>query len=89
MRTFLRLFASSLFFIASAAMAAVDLVGDDTDLFTRNPNIPSQIPNVLILLDNSPNWARQSENWPAVSDTDCPGWTGNTQGDLLTPKPWS
>jgi Tfp pilus tip-associated adhesin PilY1 len=83
MKTLLRLFASALLLFVSPAMAAVDLVGDDTDLFTRNPNIPSQIPNVLIVLDNSPDWSRQSEGWPSVVDTDCntAGITGNTQGD--------
>lgn len=70
--------------------AATDLVGDDTDLFMTNPNIPSQIPNVLIILDNTSNWAAQNQAWPAVVDEDpiianrCTEFLtglGNQQGD--------
>ena len=36
--------------------AVFDPVNDDTDLFRNNPNIPSERPNVLIVLDNTANW---------------------------------
>lgn len=39
------------------AHGAFDPVNDDTDLFRNNPNIPSERPNVLIILDNSANWS--------------------------------
>jgi Tfp pilus tip-associated adhesin PilY1 len=62
---------------------AVDLVGDDTDLFMVNPNIPVTVPNVLIILDNTSNWSAQSQNWPSTIDPVCSGVgiTGNQQGD--------
>jgi type IV pilus assembly protein PilY1 len=65
------------------AQAAIDLVGDDTDLFTVNPNIPQQVPNVLIVLDNTTNWARQAQQWPDIVDPVCTAnnISGNQQGD--------
>src|SRR3954462_15403641 len=39
------------------ARAVFDPVNDDTDLFRNNPNIPSERPNVLIILDNTANWS--------------------------------
>ena len=78
------------FLLAGVLMAAavpgwpaVDLVGHDTDLFTTNPNIPAQVPNVLIVLDNTSNWSRQSQHWPSMVDAACTaaGITGNQQGD--------
>ncbi len=65
------------------AQAGIDLVGDDTDLFTVNPDIPVQVPNVLIILDNTSNWSAQSQNWPSTVDPVCSaaGITGNQQGD--------
>ena len=68
---------------AAPARAAVDLVGDDTDLFTRNPNIASQIPNVLLIVDNTSNWSNASQHWPAMVDPVCTavGITGSQQGD--------
>src|SRR5438309_11777867 len=71
MKKLLSLLASLLLVSAAPAMAAIDLVGDDTDLFTVNPNIPSQIPNVLIILDNTSNWASNDQNWPQVVDAAC------------------
>src|SRR5258706_12881723 len=41
----------------TAPYAVFDPVNDDTDLFRNNPNIPSERPNVLIILDNSANWS--------------------------------
>ena len=42
------IFAAMLLAAATAVMGAgIDLVGDDTDLFTTNPAIPAQVPNVL------------------------------------------
>lgn len=77
------LLASLAIFFPLAALAAVDLVNDDTDLFTVNPNIPSQVPNVLIVVDNTSNWSRASQHWPSTVDADCvaAGITGNQQGD--------
>lgn len=65
------------------ALAAIDLVGDDTDLFMFNPTVPSTIPNVLIILDNTSSWSRQSQQWPPMTDPVCleAGITGNQQGD--------
>ena len=42
----------------SVLQAAFDPVNDDTDIFLANPNLASDRPNILILLDNTANWAR-------------------------------
>lgn len=55
----------------SAMAAGVDLVGDDTDLFTTNPNIPAQVPNVLFIVDNTSNWARNNNGWTGALDSAC------------------
>src|SRR3954462_11314341 len=84
MKTWLKSFMNAvvgvLVCVAAPAWPAIDLVGHDTDLFTTNPNIAAQVPNVLIVLDNTSNWSRQSEGWPAIVDAACTR-TGNTQGD--------
>ena len=51
------LLALSLLAFCSAPYAVFDPVNDDTDLFRNNPNIPSERPNVLIILDNTANWS--------------------------------
>jgi type IV pilus assembly protein PilY1 len=78
----------SLFWLALLAAgpalgAGVDLVGDDTDLFTTNPSIPAEVPNVLIVLDNTSNWSQQAQHWPSTMDPACvtAGMSGNQQGD--------
>ena len=47
----------ALIFPVAPVYGAFDPVNDDTDLFRNNPNIPSERPNVLIILDNSANWS--------------------------------
>ncbi|MBF0357983.1 MAG: hypothetical protein HQL70_05200 [Magnetococcales bacterium] len=41
---------------------AFDPVNDDTDLFLTNPNVASDRPNVLIILDNTANWNQAFSN---------------------------
>lgn len=65
----------------SAAWGAADLVGDDTDLFTVNPAIKSEIPNILIVVDNTANWSNNAAGWGADSACVAVGITGTTQGD--------
>ncbi|MBF0192445.1 MAG: hypothetical protein HQL99_15100 [Magnetococcales bacterium] len=48
---------------AGDAWAVFDPVNDDTDLFLSNPNVASDRPNVLIILDNTANW-----NQPFVNE---------------------
>jgi type IV pilus assembly protein PilY1 len=37
---------------------------EDIDLFVGNSGTSSGNPNILIVLDNTSNWARQSQQWP-------------------------
>ena len=58
---------AALFASCGSVMATgVDLVGDDTDLFTTNPNIPAQVPNVLIVIDSTANWNRSVPTLPGA-----------------------
>src|SRR3954471_6464301 len=60
----LRMFFAALLAGCGSAMAAgVDLVGDDTDLFTTNPAIPAQVPNVLFVVDNTASWDNAANGW--------------------------
>lgn len=42
---------------------------EDIDIFVGNTGSSATNPNILIVLDNTPNWSRQSQKWP-----------GDTQG---------
>lgn len=53
----------TLFVFPSFLRAGFDPVNDDTDLFLSNPNVTSDRPNVLIVLDNTANW-----NQPFVNE---------------------
>jgi type IV pilus assembly protein PilY1 len=47
------------------AMSASNISAEDIDLFMGiDPTDSDNRPNVLIVLDNSTNWARQSQQWP-------------------------
>ena len=65
------LFAALFACCGSALAAGVDLVGDDTDLFTTNPNIAAQVPNVLFVLDNTASWDRNNNGWNQGLDAGC------------------
>ncbi|HEY9268154.1 MAG TPA: PilC/PilY family type IV pilus protein [Methylotenera sp.] len=39
-------------------------VAEDIDIFTGDSGGTAERPNVLIVLDNTSNWARQSQQWP-------------------------
>lgn len=61
--TFLKtILALALTMFCATAPAVFDPVNDDTDLFRNNPNIPSERPNVLIVLDNTANWNTAFDN---------------------------
>src|SRR6266571_856201 len=36
--------------------AAFDPIGEDIDIFLANPSFTAQLPNVLLMLDNTANW---------------------------------
>lgn len=38
--------------------AEFDPVNDDTDIFLANPDVPTNRPNVILILDNTANWSR-------------------------------
>jgi len=45
-------------------LLATQSSAEDIDLFTTAVSGTAAAPNVLILLDNSPNWSRSSQHWP-------------------------
>src|SRR3546814_9015707 len=56
-----------LFRSAVSAITALTLrvaILEDIDLFSVDDGSQVDAPNVLIVLDNSANWSRQSQQWP-------------------------
>ena len=47
-----------------AATLAPRALADDIDIFLGTSGGGGDAPNVMILLDNSPNWSRASQHWP-------------------------
>src|SRR3546814_12571474 len=53
--------------LAVPAITALTLrvaIPEDIDLFSVDDGSQVDAPNVLIVLDNSANWSRQSQQWP-------------------------
>ncbi|HEY9210705.1 MAG TPA: PilC/PilY family type IV pilus protein [Methylotenera sp.] len=48
----------------SFALNPLGTVAEDIDIFTGASAGTAERPNVLIVLDNTSNWARQSQQWP-------------------------
>lgn len=48
----------------SLALNPLGTVAEDIDIFTGASAGTSERPNVLIVLDNTSNWARQNQQWP-------------------------
>ncbi|MES2206271.1 MAG: PilC/PilY family type IV pilus protein [Pseudomonadota bacterium] len=46
------------------AFAPYQGLAEDIDIFVGSSAGSSDAPNVMILLDNSPNWSRNSQHWP-------------------------
>ena len=67
MKTSLR----SLLFIASICLIAVGTTlpahAEDIDIFIGESSGGNDNPNVLIVLDNSSNWAAANQGWPTDS----------------------
>lgn len=52
---------------APLAFLALPAGADDIDIFTGSSAGPSINPRILIVLDNTSNWARQSQKWPSAT----------------------
>ena len=65
-QTFLHRVRSQAFLLGLPALLSIctPAFGIDTDIFTINSTNGGPPPNVLIVLDNTSNWARQSQHWP-------------------------
>ena len=47
-----------------AAALSPRAIADDIDIFSGQSGGSGDAPNVMILIDNSPNWSRASQHWP-------------------------
>ncbi len=54
----------SIWMALSLIFSPVNTVAEDIDIFTGASAGAAERPNVLIVLDNTSNWARQSQQWP-------------------------
>lgn len=50
--------------LAALALGAGSVRADDTDIFLVNASNAAGKPNILFLVDNTSNWARQAQQWP-------------------------
>jgi hypothetical protein len=50
--------------VCAALFSAFPTAAEDIDIFVSSSAGSSANPNVLIVLDNTSNWARQSQQWP-------------------------
>lgn len=50
--------------LCAAALLASPALADDIDIFLGQSGGTGDAPNVMILIDNSPNWSRASQHWP-------------------------
>ncbi|MGH8454817.1 MAG: hypothetical protein ACRESW_09730, partial [Nevskiales bacterium] len=48
----------------SLSFSTFQAVSEDIDIFSVDVDETANKPNVLIVLDNSANWSRQSQQWP-------------------------
>jgi hypothetical protein len=55
---------ATLLLSAVMALATGSAVSEDIDIFSVDQDNSVDKPNVLIVLDNSANWSRQSQQWP-------------------------
>ena len=44
---------------------ACSVVAEDTDIFASGLQSSTTAPRILVVLDNTSNWARQSQQWPS------------------------
>ena len=54
----------ALLLCAAAAIAPTQSAADDIDIFTGAGGGAGADPKILIILDNTSNWARQNQQWP-------------------------
>ena len=60
--------------IASVAFLSLPSKAEDIDIFLANTAGSAANPNILIVLDNSSNWASANQNWPTDSSPPRPLW---------------
>jgi type IV pilus assembly protein PilY1 len=46
------------------AVAPFRAAADDIDIFVGSSGISADVPNIIFLVDNSPNWSRAAQKWP-------------------------
>ncbi len=50
-------------------MGSAGAWAEDIDIFTgTTPSVDASLPNVIFVLDNTSNWARQSQQWPGGAE---------------------
>lgn len=51
-------------YIIALAFPFMGAKAEDIDIFVRGGTADSSLPNVIFVLDNTSNWAKQSQKWP-------------------------
>ena len=62
--SFLNRWGTSFALLCALALSCTQTQAEDIDIFIGNSTTDTGLPNVVFVLDNTSNWARQSQQWP-------------------------
>ena len=62
--SFLNRWGKSLALLCALALGCTQANAEDIDIFIGNSTVDTGLPNVIFVLDNTSNWARQNQQWP-------------------------
>lgn len=62
--SFLNRWGKSFALLCALALSCTQAQAEDIDIFIGNSTVDTGLPNVIFVLDNTSNWARQNQQWP-------------------------
>lgn len=62
--SFLNRWSKSFILLCILVLSCTQTQAEDIDIFIGNETVDSGLPNVIFVLDNTSNWARQNQQWP-------------------------
>ena len=62
--SFLNRWGQCLAWLCALALSSAQVQAEDIDIFVGNTTVDTGLPNVIFVLDNTSNWARQNQQWP-------------------------
>jgi type IV pilus assembly protein PilY1 len=62
--SFLNRWGKNFALLCALALGCTQAQAEDIDIFIGNSTVDTGLPNVIFVLDNTSNWARQNQQWP-------------------------